>query len=261
LLILVVGFGLRLWLHQIELANQSVVSNQPQTSTKVTADIVPDPLTEAVSDQNTPLIPDQPEPVKEEKPTTVQWDAPFTTQAPRTNWDAFHEEMCEEASLLIADEWYQGATRTKIPIDEAETRLTAMAVWEREALGTDVSTTIQQMAQTATGYLNIPADRVTVTEVKSIDELRELVRKGVVVAPFAGRLLGNPHYTGEGPRYHASVIIGFDERQFVVHDVGTRHGADYQYKNTVLWTALHDYVAEPADITTGSKTVLLLTRP
>lgn len=207
-----------------------------------------------------PVATATPTPVAAVVPTTVTWQAPFTTQAPETNWDGFHEEMCEEASLLIAAAWYHADTRARIPVAEAEQQLSDMAAWERSVIGTDISTTTAQMAQVATDYLHIPSAHLTVQTVTSVDELKKLVSNGVVVAPFAGRLLGNPHFTGAGPRYHASVIIGYTDREFVVHDVGTRYGADYHYKTTVLWTALHDFIPEPGQITDGAKTVLAFTR-
>ncbi len=209
--------------------------------------------------QSTPEVASaQPEAVT--RPSTKLWQAPFTTQAPSVNWDAFHEEMCEEASLLIAYRWYRHDTRDRIPVSEAEEQISAMAAWERDQIGTDVSTTTDQMYQVATDYLQIPAENATVHEVTSSDQLKDLTSAGVVVAPFAGRLLHNPHFTGDGPRYHASVLVGYTTTDFIVHDVGTRVGAAYHYDTTVLWTALHDFTPEPGAITDGAKRVLLITR-
>lgn len=222
------------------------------------------PTAPAVTDQKTvdttPIAEVKPAAPVETTPETISRTTPFTTQAPKITWDSFHEEMCEEASLLVAAAWFRGDTRSSIPVDEAEAALIDLSVWEKAHLGTDVSTTVAETARVATEKLQIPSDKVKIVTLHSVDDLKKEVAKGVVIAPFAGRLLGNPHFTGEGPRYHMSVIIGYDRKNFTVHDVGTRYGAYYQYPQMKLWEALHDFVPEPANISTGAKTVIVLVR-
>lgn len=268
LLVLVVMGGALLglrWFWQIMQSDlmqlQYLVLSAPavEVSPSTPEPVAAQPETVAVPEPEPEPVAAQPEPVAE-APNEMLWAAPFTSQAPYMVWDAFHEETCEEASLLIAQAWRASDTRQQLPADEAEAGLYAMAEWERNVFGTDVSTTVAQMHQTATDYLSIPSDKVTRHMVNSISDLKELINQGVVVAPFAGRLLGNPNFTGEGPRYHVLVIIGYTPQEFITHDLGTRKGEGYRYRNTVLWSALHDYVPEPADITTGAKEVLLFTR-
>lgn len=199
--------------------------------------------------------------VAPQSPTTVVRQLPFSSQAPSGNWDAFHEETCEEASMIIAWRYWQNDNRAIIPADEMEGLLQAVATYERDALGTDVSTTIAQMRQTMTDYYQIPAEKLSVQNITSETELLSAVQQGVVIAPFAGKLLHNPNFRNGGPRYHVAVITGYDGQQFIVHDVGTRNGANYRYRGDTLIGALHDYIPEnQGDITAGTPRVLILHR-
>ena len=83
-----------------------------------------------------------------------------------------------------------------------------------------------------------------------------------MVAPFAGRTLGNPFFTGLGPVYHNLVIRGYDNDRFITNDVGTRHGQNFIYDSNVLMTALHDWheaaATDPDGILLGAKKVLVV---
>ncbi|MFA6436560.1 MAG: hypothetical protein WCW30_05520, partial [Candidatus Gracilibacteria bacterium] len=83
-----------------------------------------------------------------------------------------------------------------------------------------------------------------------------------IVAPFAGRYLGNPYFTGKGPIYHSLVIRGYDETHFITNDVGTRHGENFIYEYDVLLNALHDWhdsaSYEDDGILRGAKRVMVV---
>lgn len=193
--------------------------------------------------------------------TTIVRQLPFSSQAPSGNWDVFHEETCEEASMIIAWRYWLSDNRAIIPADEMEGLLQAVAAYERNAFGTDVSTTITQMRQTMTDYYQIPAEKLSVQNIASEAELLTAVQQGVVITPFAGKLLHNPNFRNGGPRYHVAVITGYDGQQYIVHDVGTRNGANYRYTGDTLMGALHDYIPEnQGDITAGVPRVLILQR-
>lgn len=191
-------------------------------------------------------------------PERVLHQAPFTSQAPDADWNPFYEEMCEEASMLIAWRYYLGDENAYLSKQDANSWLNEIAVWERANLGTDVSTPIYDAYLTLIGHFALPTDKVTVLSLKEVDDLTIALSKGAIVAPFAGRLLGNPNYSGDGPRYHMMTILGYEGDEFIVHDVGTRKGAYYRYKKLVLWDALHDFVPDPADIITGQKQAILI---
>ncbi|NOS68166.1 MAG: hypothetical protein HOO67_07475, partial [Candidatus Peribacteraceae bacterium] len=85
-----------------------------------------------------------------------------------------------------------------------------------------------------------------------------------VVIPAAGRDLGNPYFSGEGPWYHALTIIGFEEGwtgdKFIVNDPGTKRGSQYKYDVDVLVSAIHDWTGVKEDIRNGRKAMVIIER-
>lgn len=242
------------WQQTLSAINIGQIAVQP-TPTVITTPPVP------VVDKPIPREPTPATAPIQTGPATVVRQLPFSSQAPSGNWDAFHEETCEEASLIIAWRYWLSDNRAIIPAVEMEGLLQAVAAYERNTFGTDVSTTIIQMRQTMTDYYQIPAEKLSVQNIVNEAELLTAVRQGVVIAPFAGKLLHNPNFRNGGPRYHVAVITGYDGQQFIVHDVGTRNGANYRYGGDILMGALHDYIPEnQGDITAGTPRVLILQR-
>lgn len=204
-------------------------------------------------------------------PSSVNLDVPFYSQAPRGYWGMPYQEACEEASLLLASYYARGEDPT---LAEFEKDLLAMVDWEVSYFGQYEHTSIDQTAEMAHVYLGMDEDenggqdgagRVEVVENPSTDDLRAILARGdVIVAPFAGRYLGNPNFTGLGPVYHMLVIRGYKGGYFITNDVGTRHGKNYKYSEGVLMNALHDWhdsaAWDPEGILKGAKKVLVVGR-
>lgn len=164
-------------------------------------------------------------------------NVPFYSQAPTGDWGMPYQEACEEASLLLA--WYY-VTNQAPSMKKFEEDLLAMVEWEIDYFGQYEHTTAEQTAEMAQLYLQHP--NVEVVTNPSENQIRDWLIQGYpVVAPFAGRYLGNPYFTGEGPVYHMLVIRGYDGSRFITNDVGTRHGENFTYKDDVLMNALHDW--------------------
>ncbi len=86
----------------------------------------------------------------------------------------------------------------------------------------------------------------------------ELAKGYPIIVPMAGRDLGNPYFSGEGPWYHALVIIGYDKTSFITNDPGTRRGEHYRYKYDVLMNAIHDWTGVKENIRDGRKVALVV---
>lgn len=186
-------------------------------------------------------------------PGSVLIEVPFATQAPFANWDETHEETCEEAALLLAQAYFRGE-RT---MDEAEMERRLQSLLQYNAdHGYGLDVTMAEAAEIAADALGLTV-RV-LNDVTEADLVRELAAGHPIVAPFAGRELGNPYFSGEGPWYHALVIIGYDSHRFITNDVGTKRGSRYAYDRDVLMSALHDWTGIREQIKTGSKTVLVI---
>jgi len=169
-------------------------------------------------------------------PNEFNLDIPFTSQAPFGNWDAAHEEYCEEASLLMANRFLTNQTITG-PAD-ADEAMDAIAAWEVERFGYFESTTAEETAIIAREYLGLEAEVMPFNYVV----IHEALLNGrVVIIPAAGRELGNPFFTAPGPIYHMLVIKGWTEDYIITNDPGTKRGADYVYDPEVLEGAVGDY--------------------
>lgn len=187
---------------------------------------------------------------------------PFTSQAPHANWDQDHEEFCEEASVLMVGRFFQ--QRSIVNKDDAEAGLQAIKKWELEHLGFYYDTTA---AETATILESLYSLKVELKVDPSIDDIkRAIANNRLVIVPAAGRELGNPNFTAPGPIYHNLVIRGYTkDGKFITNDAGTRKGEEYVYKQSVVMSAMHDWVpkdprTEPrnGEVAGGRKVMLII---
>ncbi|HCW32209.1 MAG: hypothetical protein UT55_C0048G0012 [Candidatus Peregrinibacteria bacterium GW2011_GWE2_39_6] len=191
-------------------------------------------------------------------PTTINLGITFYSQAPFGNWDMPYQEACEEASLLLA---YYYVTQKSVTINQFETDLLAMINWEINYFGQYQHTTIAQTAEIAQNYLNY--QNLKIIENPTTDQLKaELSQGHPIVAPFAGRYLKNPYFSGEGPIYHMLVLRGYDQSHFITNDVGTKHGENFIYPYETIIETLHNWhdsaSLSPNGILNGKSLVLVL---
>lgn len=142
----------------------------------------------------------------------------------------------------------------------AEDELQKLVSWMTER-GYSYDVTIAELAQVAREYYGLHARiRDDVSE-ESIKE--ELAAGRPVIIPAAGRMLGNPYFSGEGPWYHMLVITGYREglfgTAFITNDPGTKRGDGYEYKADVVLNAIHDWTGVKEEIAQGKKTMLIVT--
>ncbi len=185
-------------------------------------------------------------------PASVLIKVPFSPQAPNANWDALHEEACEEMSLIMVRHYLDGVPLSSA---DAEKEVQAMIAWEHaNGYGDDV--TIAKLGDIAKALYG---SHVRVLENVTADDLRrELAQGHPVIIPAAGRLLGNPYFSGEGPWYHMLVVTGYIENGFITNDPGTKRGEKYLYTKDVLLAAIHDWTGVKEEITQGQKKALVI---
>lgn len=187
---------------------------------------------------------------------------PFTTQAPSSNWDADHEEFCEEAAILMVGRYYQG--RGFKDVAEKESALQEIKKWEVEKLGFYFDTTAAENAKILEGIYDLKVELIVNP---SITQIKTAIAAGhPVIVPSAGRELGNPNFKTPGPIYHNLVIRGYTkDSKFITNDPGTRKGEEYLYDQYVLMAAIHDWVpagertvAANGDVASGQRVVLVV---
>ncbi len=183
---------------------------------------------------------------------SISLPVPFAPQAPFANWDALHEEACEEMSLIMVHHYLQG---TPLSLNDAEKEVQEMVGFETaKGYGVDVSASqLGEIASTLYGYKTRVLSNVTAQTLRA-----ELDAGHPVIAPVAGRYLKNPYFSGEGPFYHMLVITGYTEDGFITNEPGTKRGENYWYSTDIFMNALHDWTGVKEEIATGAKTALVV---
>ncbi|MDO8559517.1 MAG: C39 family peptidase [bacterium] len=162
---------------------------------------------------------------------------PFAPQAPYAVWDELHNEACEEASMLMADAFFSGASLNAHLMEQG---ILNLAKWEA-VNGYGVDVTAAETALILRDYFQLSA---AVESDPTAESIRGHLSAGrLVLLPLAGRDLGNPYFRQPGPLYHMLVVRGHDpeRREFVTNDPGTKRGEQYRYAETTLLSAVHDW--------------------
>lgn len=168
-------------------------------------------------------------------PNSFALKVAFASQAPLSNWDALHEETCEEASMVMAEKYFKNLPLTpQIMEDE----LQKLVSWEGDN-GYSVDLTAAQATKIMNEEMGLNAS--VVSEVTADRIKYELYKGNLIIIPVAGRLLGNPNFTGAGPIYHMLLIKGYTDSLFITNDPGTRKGNGYEYSYATILNAIHDW--------------------
>ena len=188
--------------------------------------------------------------------TAIILPVPFTSQAPEGNWAEPWQEACEEASLLMTAHYFKGTKSISVEtaVDDIFTLVEHQTDRGFDYHDSDMYETAV-MGEIEFGLLT------EVIENPTIVDITDTIDAGYpVIAPYAGRLLGNTHFTPPGPRYHVHVIIGYDEvaKEFITHDPGTRFGEQYRYSYETIMHAMHDWTGNAATIEEGAKRILVV---
>jgi len=187
-------------------------------------------------------------------PSQFNLAVPFVLQAPTANWDAVHNETCEEAAALTVH-YYWTKVKT-FTAAQVETQYSKMMAYENKTFGDFKDTTAVQTAKMIKDLYKYK--RVDVLPMKSINDAKPHVLAGrPVIIPASGKLLKNPNFKNGGPLYHNLVIRGWlKDGRIITNDPGTRKGNGYVYSASVLWNAIHDW--NGGNVTKGAKVMIVV---
>lgn len=185
-------------------------------------------------------------------PTSVNNPIPFTPQAPLANWDALHEEACEEASLAMAHYFLED--RKVVLSKEAEEDIQKLTKFiNKDDVGVEELKAVAENYYKHTGWKIINNPKIEDLE-------KELASGNIIIVPLAGREIGNPYYKQPGPLYHMLVVSGYDNKRgvFITQDPGTKRGRSYEYSFQTLLNAIHDWTGDKNKIKEGVSKILIV---
>ncbi len=194
------------------------------------------------------------------QPSKILLEVPFSPQAPHANWDDPYQEACEEMALIMGHYFLIGEELTP---EIADKEILDLVKWEEEN-GYAEDVTLEELMMIGCEYYkdctNFVINQVTPERIKE-----ELLKGNPIIVPAAGRTLGNPYFSGEGPWYHMLVIKGFNEPligtpYFITNDPGTKRGNGYKYGYEVLINAIHDWAGTKENIESGKKKMMVIQR-
>ena len=186
-----------------------------------------------------------------EIPTQMNLAVPFTSQAPEKNWDQPWQDACEEAAVLMLDAYYKGYGLSPL---FARDEILKMVSWEEEQ-GWGLSIEIEKMKELAQEVTKLQSYKVI--ENPTVEQIKQSVAAGHPVIVMAyGKALPNPYFRNGGPEYHALVIRGYTETEFITNDPGTWRGENFRYTFDDLMNAMHDW--NNGDVPNGKRVALVL---
>lgn len=193
---------------------------------------------------------------------------PFTPQAPFANWDEDRKEACEEAATIMVVEWLKIKKGGKSDImtdangwldqNQTDAELVKMIDWQKQNYDGHRDLTIAETADFISKYYNGKYQADVHYDISIEDIKKEIAKGNPVIIPAAGREMGNRYFQTPGPIYHMTVIIGYDKKDFITNDPGTKRGLNYRYRQEKLFSAVHDWNGSPENIKDGRKGFIVI---
>ncbi|MCL5666208.1 MAG: C39 family peptidase [Patescibacteria group bacterium] len=172
-------------------------------------------------------------------PVYLNLQVPFTVQAPTGNWDELHNESCEEASAIMAEEYFSGNKKPQLDPQFVESQIADLTKWEKDNYGHYLDTTATETAKMIERVYGLKAKLLN--NFSETDLKNELAQNHLVIISENGQKLGNPYYKQPGPIHHMLVIRGFNGGYFITNDPGTKRGQSYLYSFNTIKSAAADW--------------------
>ena len=186
------------------------------------------------SENQAPVAPAN-QPPEEKLPSKFLLSVPFQPQAPYGDWSEPYENGCEEAAIVIVKYYLEDKSLSK---EAMKKEIDDSVAWQIGSWGGHDDLSADTTLKLAYDYFGYSGK---VVRNYSLEDLKKIIHSGKpIIAPTAGRRLGNPNFRGAGPEYHMIVIIGWDDEKgiFITNDPGTRKGKSYIYKYQTVLSAV-----------------------
>lgn len=184
-------------------------------------------------------------------PRIKNLNVPFTSQAPEANWHEPWLNACEEATIIMADNFYKDK---RISPEQAREQILKILAVKEMSFGESKDESMERIAEIV-NLAELPWS-ATVSVNPLLNDIKKEIAEGrPVIAPIDARLLQNSPYKGELD-YHVLIISGYDDarQEFIVQDPGTKGGKNDRYGYDNFYKAINDFL--PNATPSGRKAVL-----
>jgi uncharacterized protein YvpB len=181
-------------------------------------------------------------------PSSSVLSVPYVSQVPDGAWVAPWDEACEEASIVMVENYY--SKREDKTAEQQKAHLQPMIDWENKEFKTYEDTDAEQ---TLALIRYEAAFNAKVVRSPSLDSIKaELAANRPVIALVSMYELYGEQNMGDS--YHVLVLTGYDDdkKEFIVNDPA-RDRKTYSYD--AVMSALHDYNSKSHEAD-GTPTVL-----
>jgi hypothetical protein len=182
---------------------------------------------------------------------------PYTSQAPYFYWAEPWQNACEEASIVMLDNYYQGVTDKKITKTTAKKQILNLLEIKKQYYGKSLDENAQKVVNLINNFYNWEAK---VVENPSLEQIKtEIDNDRPVIVPVYGKALKNIYFRNGGPYFHMLVLSGYDEEteEFITKEPGLNTlGLDFRYKYDTIMDALHDFTGKKIDTKNGAKVAI-----
>jgi len=251
-----VGVGCKSTPASNSIANRPIIEPKAQIDTREANK----PQGEPIKPSGSQLAPSEPKveaPILENKPvhSLRVLPVPFTPQAPYADWNLPYQEACEEASMVMAAEYFKGNKTLQLDPAYANQEILKLVEWQKINRGFYEDTTASEVASILKDYYNLTAEVVAYNP----EVIKQaLTNNKLVLIPAAGRLLGNPYFHRPGPLYHMLVVKGYEGDEFITNDPGTKRGESFRYQESALRRAAHDW--NSGDVEHGEQVMIVVSK-
>ncbi|MBU0546077.1 C39 family peptidase [Patescibacteria group bacterium] len=172
----------------------------------------------------------------------VNLPVPFVSEIPDGIWMNPWSNACEEASMVMVDQYYKGTE--KISISASKKMMVPIFTYENKVFGTNSDSNSERTAIIIDAMMDFDT---TIVRNPTLEQIKDELRAGrPVISLHHGQKLANPHHRWRagGSYYHMMVIVGFDDNtgEFILNDTADHDsGLDYRYKYDIVMDTLHDF--------------------
>ena len=171
----------------------------------------------------------------------ISLSVPFIIEIPDGTWTGNWKNACEEASMAMVDQYYQGTN--SIGRQASKKIMLPLFSYQNSVWGSNSDSNATRTAKIIEANLDFKA---TIKRNPTIDEIKDELRAGRPVISFHyAKYLPNPghRFRANGSYFHVMVISGFDDttEEFITEDPGAENGLDYRYGYDTFMSTLGDF--------------------